>query len=79
MARKWTDEQKTRQRELIRTWRPWERSTGPRTAEGKAKSAKNRQHALDAAQGELEAARQSVNRAFLKLARIRGGSLLKVI
>ena len=25
----------------IRTWRPWERSTGPRTPEGQARVAKN--------------------------------------
>ena len=27
---------------MIRTWKPWERSTGPRTPEGKAKAAGNR-------------------------------------
>jgi hypothetical protein len=26
--------------ELIRRWRPWEKSTGPKTAEGKARSAR---------------------------------------
>ena len=26
---------------MIRTWRPWEKSTGPRTAEGKATAARN--------------------------------------
>jgi hypothetical protein len=26
---------------LIRTWQPWTNSTGPRTAEGKAKSSQN--------------------------------------
>ena len=26
---------------LIRRWRPWEKSTGPRTADGKARSASN--------------------------------------
>jgi hypothetical protein len=26
---------------LIRTWKPWERSTGPRTAEGKAQAVTN--------------------------------------
>jgi len=28
----------TRQAELIRTWRPWEKSTGPRSEAGKAVS-----------------------------------------
>ena len=27
--------------ELIRSWRPWEKSTGPQTSEGKAKAARN--------------------------------------
>jgi hypothetical protein len=26
--------------ELIRRWKPWEKSTGPKSAEGKARSAK---------------------------------------
>jgi len=29
---------------LIRRWRPWERSTGPKTAEGKARVARNAFH-----------------------------------
>lgn len=41
MAGEWTPERRARQAELIRQWRPWERSTGPRTAEGKARSARN--------------------------------------
>jgi hypothetical protein len=32
----WTKERRARQAELIRTWKPWTRSTGPRTAAGKA-------------------------------------------
>lgn len=35
MANGWTPERKARQAELIRNWRPWERSTGPKTAAGK--------------------------------------------
>ena len=30
-----------RQSELIQNWQPWTNSTGPRTAEGKAKSSQN--------------------------------------
>lgn len=40
-ARVWTEEQKQRQREAIQRWKPWEQSTGPRTVEGKTKSARN--------------------------------------
>lgn len=40
-ARHWTEEQRQRQREAIQKWKPWEQSTGPRTAEGKAKASRN--------------------------------------
>ena len=40
-ARRWTPEQRQQQAERIRNWRPWERSTGPRTTEGKAKASRN--------------------------------------
>jgi hypothetical protein len=39
MAKGWTPERRARQADLIRAWRPWEKSTGPRSAEGKARSA----------------------------------------
>jgi hypothetical protein len=41
MANGWTPERRARQAALIRTWRPWEKSTGPRTVEGKARTALN--------------------------------------
>lgn len=41
MANGWTQERRARQAELIRTWKPWSQSTGPRTPEGKAKAASN--------------------------------------
>lgn len=37
----WTTERRQRQAELIRTWKPWEQSTGPKTPEGKAAVARN--------------------------------------
>ena len=37
----WTPERRARQAELIRQWKPWEKSTGPRTPDGKAKAARN--------------------------------------
>lgn len=40
-ARTWTPEQRQRQAKAIRRWKPWEQSTGPRSAEGKAKVARN--------------------------------------
>ena len=41
MANGWTEERRKRQSELIRTWKPWEQSTGAKTDEGKAKSSLN--------------------------------------
>ena len=41
MANGWTPERRARQAALIKTWRPWEKSTGPRTQEGKAVVAGN--------------------------------------
>jgi hypothetical protein len=37
----WTPERRKRQSELIRRWRPWEKSTGPRTTRGKKRVARN--------------------------------------
>ena len=35
MVNGWTLERRQRQAELIRNWRPWAKSTGPRPPEGK--------------------------------------------
>lgn len=37
----WTAEQRQRQRELIQRWKPWTKSTGAKTPDGKKKSAQN--------------------------------------
>jgi len=36
-----TAEHRRLRAELIQRWKPWEQSTGPRTAEGKATSSRN--------------------------------------
>ena len=41
MGNGWTPERKALQAVLIRRWRPWERSSGPRTPDGKARAAGN--------------------------------------
>jgi hypothetical protein len=41
MANGWTSERRAQQAQAIRRWRPWEHATGPRTADGKARSARN--------------------------------------
>ena len=40
-ARIWTQEQRQLQREAIHKWKPWERSTGPRSPDGKRKASRN--------------------------------------
>jgi hypothetical protein len=37
----WTPERRERMAQMVRTWAPWERSTGPRTQEGKERSSRN--------------------------------------
>lgn len=39
--RRWTLEERQRQAQLIKQWKPWEQSTGAKTEEGKAISAHN--------------------------------------
>ena len=63
MANGWTPERRARQAELIRTWRPWDRSTGPRTDAGKAKASRNADKA-----GAWASERDSL-RAFNRYAR----------
>jgi hypothetical protein len=63
----WTAERKARQSALIRAWKPWEASTGPRTATGKAASARNRQKALERARKEVANARQALTEALARL------------
>ena len=46
----WTSERRIRQAVLIANWKPWERSTGPRSKRGKAKVAMNaRKHGMRSA------------------------------
>ena len=37
----WTAEQRQRQRELIQRWKPWMKSTGAKTVDGKKRSSQN--------------------------------------
>jgi hypothetical protein len=41
MANGWTPERRASQAALIHRWRPWERSTGPRTEAGKRRTSMN--------------------------------------
>ena len=37
----WSLERRLKQREMIQKWRPWEKSSGPKTLEGKTHSCMN--------------------------------------
>ena len=41
MATTWTPERRARQAELIRQWKPWAKSTGPRSHEGRQRVSRN--------------------------------------
>jgi hypothetical protein len=41
MAKSWTRKRRARQSSAIQRWRPWEKSTGPRTPQGKARVSRN--------------------------------------
>lgn len=61
----WSAERRARQAELVKTWRPWLRSTGPKTSAGKTKSATNAvKHGLRSRQttAELRQLRQALRR-----------------
>lgn len=62
MATRWTEERRARQAEAIRRWKPWKRSTGPRTVEGKATAAMN-----GLKHGGRSQARQALDRAVAAL------------
>jgi hypothetical protein len=67
---RWTPEARQRQREIIQQWAPWSASTGPRTADGRARSAKNSQKHGDysvAAKAEHRRGRLGLKAAILVL------------
>lgn len=41
MANCWMPQRRARQTALIRQWRPWEKSTGPKSTDGKARCSRN--------------------------------------
>ena len=47
--RHWTPEERLKQSEAIRRWKPWEKSTGAKTPQGRATSAKNATKSGDSA------------------------------
>ena len=53
----WTEERRARQREIIQQTKPWLKSTGPRTQEGKAVSSQNARMSPELARLKEELAR----------------------
>jgi len=69
MAKGWTEARRRAQAERCRANRPWEHSTGPKSAAGKARSALNAyKHGGDAAYKALIKEMLHHNREFLKSA-----------
>ena len=65
MTHGWTPERRKKQAESIRKWKPWEKSTGPKTEAGKKASSQNAyKHGL----------RSSANRAMETLMAFYGRS-----
>ncbi len=53
----WTEERKAKMRLQIQHWKPWEKSTGPKTQAGKAVSSRNSlKHGAFAAQNRRQVA-----------------------
>lgn len=67
MANGWTEQRKQRQRELIQTWKPWEKSTGAKTPQGKARSSRN---AYKTGYSEFKAMLKELNRLLKKERRL---------
>jgi hypothetical protein len=72
MTRKWTEEQKVAQARKISAWKPWKYSTGPRTDEGKARSAENRALSLEATRQRAKNSKREYQKALDELERITG-------
>ena len=68
----WSPERRARQAALIRAWKPWTRSTGPKTPAGKARMKENAlRHGIYAREGrELLAALRAQRRFVLAVGRI---------
>lgn len=60
----WTPERRAKQAENIRRWKPWKKSTGPRTLEGKARSSRNADRGVAAMEARILEARLRVRSAY---------------
>lgn len=66
--REWTPEERAAQSLLTRTQKPWEKSTGPKTEEGKKKSSRNAvTHGMETAEGRAFSQALRDTRQLLRL------------
>ena len=72
---RWTLESRQRQSQLIKSWEPWQHSTGPRTDEGKARSSQNAQ--LTGIRAELRLMVREAAAAVQFIKKLRRQGLLK--
>lgn len=63
-AASWTPERRAKQAEAIRRWQPWNKSTGPRTKEGKARSSRNADKGIAEFEARILGVRLRVRSAF---------------
>lgn len=65
---RWTTEARAKQSALITAWQPWRASTGPRSAEGKAKVSRNADQGGDAGRAQrLQQAQAELAQAMAKV------------
>ncbi|MDR7048023.1 hypothetical protein J2X54_000458 [Duganella sp. 3397] len=70
---RWTDAARAKQAALIVRWKPWQAATGPRTAAGRAKAARNADQGGDAGRAHrLAAAQVELAEALAKVQRLTG-------
>jgi hypothetical protein len=68
MSHGWTPERRRKQSEAIQRWRPWEKTTGPRTIKGKAVLSVNA-----VKHGMRSAGNREMERLIAQLSRIERG------
>jgi hypothetical protein len=65
---RWTTEARAKQAALITDWQPWRASTGPRSADGKAKVSRNADQGGDAGRAQrLQRAQDDLAQAAAKV------------
>lgn len=68
---RWTDAARAKQAELVRQWRPWEKSSGPTTVQGKTRSSRNADKGGDAGRAlRLAQAIDELSAAVAKVERL---------